>query len=267
MSTVDEIEFRRLAGVPTVRALLEERKPGVNSDYYPLVDHAAPRERFLKSNANVLLHMHAAPVAVVDILERRPPIAPQRIAPIKAFHDRREGLQAGVASAAWLSRGALEGTAPPMPRDIGLLRAVLWDCATLPPRLQLRDLMHDATAYAAVHLPPRESEKLWSAVRSAPCASRMTHVDRAWLDLFEASGARDAQRMASLGVALSQGDALRDELRSYAIVAGATGLIATNRHVEAREFLAKASGRLPAALRTTPSMQLLRGFAARGPAV
>jgi spermidine synthase len=266
MASVQEIEVRRLAGPSTVRALLSQVAPGVNSDYYPLVDLGAPKERYLRTQARALLDLPTAPVPIVEMLELRLPLSPSGIVPADTSNQRRDAVVVAAASASWLVSGtAVEGS-PPMPKDIGLLRAALWSCSTLQPRVKFRDLMYDVAVYVNPHLPHEASGKVWSALRAAPCANRMTPEDRAWLDLFEAVGARDAERMARTGSTLAQAPGeLRANLRAYAVLAGATGMIAAGKPQQAAEFLGRVKDKLSAQTLDDPMMLTLRGYAARRP--
>lgn len=268
MGSVEEIELRRLAGASTVRALVSQLGTGTNSDYYPLVDHGAPRERFLRSTAKGLLALPHAPVPVIEMLEYRLVPPPESIGPARAFLDRRDNLQVAKATAAWLVSGATDEQAAPMPRDVGLLRSILWNCVPTPPRVRFRDLMFDAAIYVNPHLGHAAAGRVWSSIRSAPCANRLTGNDRAWLDLFEAVGARDAEEMGRLGAELALAEAdLRADLRAYAVLAGATGLLVTGRTAQAEDVLDRGVAKLPPSTQSDSIVQVLRGYALRrGPA-
>ncbi|HEX4883825.1 MAG TPA: spermidine synthase [Casimicrobiaceae bacterium] len=265
MSSVEDIEVRRLAGAQTVRAFVAQTRAGVNSDYYPLVDHGAPRERFLRSSAGALLALPLAQVPMIEMLEGTPLPDPARVLPAKAYHERRDSVQVAKSTAAWLATGSVPADAAPMPRDAGLLRAILWDCVPPPPRVRLHELMFDAAIFVNPHLGPAGAGAVWSAVRAAPCASRLDAVDRRWLDLFEAVGARDAERMARIGgeIALVPGE-LRADLRRYATTAAAVGHLVTGRPAAADALLDRAATKLPPSAQTDAIAMVLRGYARRG---
>jgi len=83
--------------------------------------------------------------------------------------------------------------------------------------------------------------------------------------LFEAVGARDSTRMARIGGRLaSSPEEVRAELRGYAVLAGATGLIATGRTAEAGAFMKEQAQRLPKGTMNESVFQVLRGHAAGG---
>jgi predicted membrane-bound spermidine synthase len=265
LASRDEIDLRRIAGASSVRALLGQLGPGRNSDYYPLVDLGAPRERFLRTQANALLRLAVAPVPIVEMLERRPDLAADSIPPVTTYHERRAFLNTARASAAWLVGGKpIEDTAP-LPRDIGLLRAALWKCAELPPRASLRDLMHDVAVYVNPLLSRHEAARVWAAVDAAPCSKRMTADDRRWFELFTAVAVRDAKQMGALALAIASGDMpLRAEYRLYLLLAGATGLLADGDAARARTFVDNEIAKLPVEVGKEPWVLLVRGSVARG---
>jgi predicted membrane-bound spermidine synthase len=267
MASLDEIEARRLTGASGVRAWLSRLSPSANSDYYPLVDLGAPLARYIGGQALALIQIPIAPLPVIEMLEGRTDLTPTSISSGKAQVERREAIRTARASATWLISGSVQDTKVPMPRDLGLLRSHVWNCAALPPTVQTAAMLRDVAAYVNPFLPPTEAARVWSAVRSAPCARLLTAHDLEWLALFEAVAARDAQRMSdqSARVLALPGD-LRPELKGYAIIARATGLLTLGQAKAAGDFLDAELAKLPKSGADEPLFQLLRGFAARGSA-
>jgi predicted membrane-bound spermidine synthase len=262
MGSLDEIEARRLAGASSVRAMLSQLVPQANSDYYPLVDLGAPRARYVGGQARALFDLQTLAIPVVEMLEQRTGRVPLDIPGGRAMGDRRVAIVAARFAAEWLTRGTADSNAA-LPRDIGLLRAMLWNCAATPPRVGVVDLMREASIYVNPHLPPAESAKVWAAVRQAPCAGKLGAQELEWLALFEAVGARDATRMGELGRRLAEGSAQPGPLHGYAIVAGATGLVASGKLREATQLLDTQLARVPQAVQAEPVFLLLRGAIAR----
>jgi hypothetical protein len=269
LDRMQEIESRRLAGRDTIRTLLPALGSGENSDYFPVVDQQAPEARFLRSNADLLMRLSTVNVPVVDMLERREgstvPVHPDATAALGA---RRSNTAIAQDLADWLISGSVPGGREPvLPRDAGLLRAVLWECATLPPRTRVSALLMDVADYVNGQLPPAQATRVWSAVRSARCASRLDAAEVRWLDLFAATGARSAADMARLGAELVTDAGVSMRLRTYALVAATTGLLVQGRHAEARQFLERHLPQLPAELRREPALMLLAQRAFENPGV
>jgi hypothetical protein len=257
LTTLDELEARRIAGKSTIRPLLDVFGGGLNSDYFPVVDQNAPKARFAAETASGLMQVAVAGVPIVEMLEgfRMRPLttAEDPIAPPM----RLTMLRSAAETATFLRTGVSAAKIPaPLPREIGLVRAILWNCASVPPRVNMSELMLDIAEVVNPGLPREQAIALWQLVRSAPCAHRMDPKVQAWLDLFEAVAARDPARMAALGMELSS----RNEsarLRAYAVMAAGTGLIAGERIPEAQRFLAAALATLPPNVQNDPVFRLL----------
>ncbi len=200
------------------------------------------------------------------MLESRTAPSPRGIVSAKASYERRDNHLAAAAAAAFLTGKVLTDHSWPMPRDIGLLKAILWDCSTPPPRIRIRDLLHDVAVFVNPQLPASAASEVWSAVRSAPCANAMSKDDQLWLELIESVGARDAQMMAQLARQVAEGSKdLRNSkhMRTYALIAGSTGLLVLGRGEDAGRFLDWTLAKLPTATIDEPVILALRGYVRR----
>jgi hypothetical protein len=209
----------------------------------------------------MLLQLPMAPVPVLEMLEKRGDLLPVQISPGSAQVERREAVHVARASSQWIIDGNADSKAL-LPRDIGLLRSHLWNCAPLPPRVRLTMLMRQLAGYVNPHLPPTEASKVWAAIRNAPCARQMTADDSAWVLLFEAVGARNTVVMASQGEKLLQSpDELPPAMITYALMAAATGLLADGRTALAAELVDREIEKLPKGIKDEPLFVMLRGYA------
>jgi spermidine synthase len=243
-NSVDEIESRFIASRATIRPLLAAGS-AVNSDYFPIVDHHAPRARFLGAAATFLPRLGTANVPVVEMIEVRDPLSlPRDLGPSKAPDSRR----ASFATAEAVTEFMLRGTSPQdgaVPADVGLLRAALWDCASIPASVDPSAAIVKMAALVNPYLRPEAARMLWTATRGARCANRLTPAEVRWLELAAAVGDRSAATMASLGTDLARADNVSPALRAYAVTAGATGLLAQGRAHEAKALLEEVRAKLP----------------------
>ena len=104
---------------------------------------------------------------------------------------------------------------------------------------------------------------MWSAIGAARCIDRLTPQDRQWLRLAAAVGQRTPEVMGQLGAELATESDAPEALRSYALMAGVTGLVAANRPWEADQLLRAGLGKLSSAERMHPAFMLLAGEAAK----
>lgn len=264
LERVEELHLRRLVGRETIRPLLPVLGDGLNSDYYPVVDQAAPLARFVGHAADGLMRVAVAPVPVAEIAGDAPP--PDAVPSPNPLHPPTRRVYAGLAheTIAFLrASGADDTTTSGLGGHVGLLRAVLWNCAKLPSGVRAADLMLSVASVVNPLAPASRVSALWREVGAAPCFASLAVSDREWMELFEAVGARNGARMAELGVRLATAKAVGDDLRAYAVLAGATGLVAEGRGAEAQRFLAVATRGLPVHAQRDPALRFV-GVLARG---
>ena len=253
----DELHLRRLLGKESIQPLLAVLGDGLNSDYYPIVDQAAPLARFVGHAADGLMRVASAPIPIAELAGDAGPLDATPAANPLFPPTRR--VQYGLAreSVEFLRTGTSEGPASLATVPLALLRANLWNCAKLPPGLRAPELMLALAGTVNPTMRAAQAAAVWDVIRKAPCASALESGDRDWLDLFAAAGARDYPRMASVGSRLATERDISDDLRAYAVMAGAAGLVGDGRRAEARRFLATSAPRLPHAAQQDPALRFL----------
>jgi hypothetical protein len=93
-------------------------------------------------------------------------------------------------------------------------------------------------------LPPAAAASLWRGVAGSPCGRKLDTAQRRWLELFEAIGARDAQRMVALSVAVLDATPRTAGPESeIAILAGVTGALCVGKLDAARVLLENGKAR------------------------
>lgn len=242
--SVEEIESRRLASRAAIRPLLAQGT-GVNSDYFPIVDHEAPKARFLAGAAMVLPRLAASGVPVVELIEGRDPSTlPPDLDTTRAPNSQRLRFSSAQAILAFMATGTSpKGTA--LPSDVALLRAALWDCAALPASFDVPAALAQIAAMVNPYVRPQEARRMWAAMRGAKCAGRLTASERRWLDLAAAVAERALPSMVALGSELARDKDTTTPLRFYALSAAAGGLVAQGRPREAQALLDEVRAKLP----------------------
>jgi hypothetical protein len=92
---------------------------------------------------------------------------------------------------------------------------------------------------ALPHLHPDDAREAWARIAQSPCAQALSAPERAWVELFTASAARDAVGMASVGSRILQGDrASRNPGSEYAFLATMTGLLCLGENERAKAVMA-----------------------------
>ncbi len=264
---VDELHLRRLLGKESIQPLLAVLGDGLNSDYYPIVDQAAPLARFVGRAADGLMRVASAPIPMAELAGDAGPLDATPATDPLFPPTRRAQLGHAREMAEFLRSGSTHGASPSFAVvPLALLRAHLWNCAKLPPGVRMPELMLAVADTVNPALPAAQAAGVWDLLRKAPCSSALDSADRDWLDLFAAVGARDYPRMAGLGSRLATSGDIGDDLRGYAVMAAAAGLVGDGRRVEARRFLATMAPRLPHSAQQDPALRFLGALTRIDPA-
>jgi predicted membrane-bound spermidine synthase len=230
-----DLDARYIGSRATLEPLFASYGLPPNSDYFPVLDLNAARQRFMDLNAAELAALGSQGVPVLELIE---PSRPQR-APNPLFQGAASFARLEHTRLAWYARNFLLDAAATeaepaitraLQKDLELFKLRLVECRE--PR------EHDVWLHSALrvaqavnsYLAAEDAVSVWTRVQAAPCFSRLYDYQRAWIALFRAVAARDAARMAELGTALldSQTDA-GIEAREYLLEAAMAGDIAAGR--------------------------------------
>ncbi|HZE60471.1 MAG TPA: hypothetical protein VE085_07945 [Burkholderiales bacterium] len=230
-----DLDARYIGSRATLEPLFASYGLPPNSDYFPVLDLNAARERFMDMNAAELAALGSAGVPLLELLE---PSRPQR-APNPLFQGAGDFARLEHTRLAWYSRNYLLNPAaieaPPavtraLQKDLDLFKLRLLDCRE--PR------EHDVWLHSALriaqtvnpYLAREDALALWSRVESSRCFSGLHDFQRDWIGLFRAVAARDAPQMAERASRLLETQ--RDtgsEAREYLLLAAMAGDIAAGR--------------------------------------
>jgi predicted membrane-bound spermidine synthase len=262
-----ELDARFVGTRATLEPLFASYGAPANSDYYPVLDLQAARDRFTERSAAAVVALANAPVPVLELLE---PGAPRRaldprLAGAKDFDRVENARLARYAAAFLLAPRAPEPQEVPtlLQKDLELARLRLLECREAREHdVWLHGLVHVARVLNP-HLPAAESQAVWSRMASAPCFAGLHDFQRRWIALFAAVAARDAPLMGALADELlgTQRDLAR-EAREYLLVAGMAGHLAAGAPARAKALWEAQSPDLREPDR--PLLRLLRCHAERG---
>ena len=212
-----------------------------NSDYFPVVDQRSSRSRFTQDRVTDFIDLQAAPVPMLEMLAgAAPPAAGRTRGYVMTFADQ-------ATTEAWALHDILVPQAgaagspstPSRPRELAAQMVRAWgECRTglgfeqvLPSLVSVAGLVNPA-------LPPEAAIAVWRAVAATPCARKLSANERHWLDLFEATAARDAPRMVALSVAvLDAAPRSAGPESEIAILAGITGALCAGNTSAAKVLL------------------------------
>jgi spermidine synthase len=237
VSSVQDIEFRRIGGKRSLGPLFLSYDVPANSDYYPYLDLHAAKYRFLHQTADELVGLLAYSVPVVAMLEGG---QSRRADPKGEGQEYLEPLE--LARRAAYAKDYLVSAKPPEPvaiprpfqKDLELVRERLVECRDVGRSDIWLHALYELSRTLNPMLSADEAAAVWDRIERAPCSAHLTPDERQWISLFRAVGERSAPDMARIAEALL---AKQTELplghRQYLIAAGMTGYLAQGKRAEA----------------------------------
>ena len=265
--TAGDLDARYLGDRATLDPLFASYGMPANSDYYPVLDLNAAKNRFMEKSATDVVALLNAGVPVLDMLQ--PAMQRRAVNPLHSGALAFERVE--NTRLARYARDFFLKDKPPEPesvttllqKDLEIAKLRLIECRE--PRDQdvwLHSLINVARTLNP-YLPPAEAQAVWARFAAARCFASLRDFQRHWIGLFAAVAARDGARAAALADQLlaTQTELSRDA-REYLLMAGMTGYLASGnpRHAKAlwNQFADQIRG--PA----RPVFRLLRCHAERG---
>ena len=256
-----DFDARYLGSRAALEPLFASYGMPANSDYAPVLDLNAARQRFTERSATALVALLNAGVPLLELVERDRSRRP--VSPLYKGGYAFERVEA--TRLAWYARDFLVGRQRPAPeavptqlqKDLELFKLRLLECQE--PR-QLDVWLHSAVRVARAinpYLAPDDAGAVWREVMARKCFAELQEFQRRWIALFGAVAARDAARMAEHAPQLlTTQSELGAEAREYLVLAAMSGQVASGKGGAALELWRAQKLRLrdPGA----PAFRLLR---------
>jgi spermidine synthase len=231
INTPADLELRRLAGQAVLRAMVIGYPAPPNSDYFPFLDQNAARARFVNRAAiDEVLSLRMGPLPVVEMLDGRPRLSGS-VTQDDNFIPAMLATEARFAADAMLDRRDWKDVPEDIARDWLIVTAMLDRCDPKADWSGWRTALRNATVLAARYLDEQENAKVFDRLRGHRCVSRLSKLNRGWLDLLHAVSQRDAARMSVLASGLMEGS--RAEEQSYLLRAAMLGELSRQQSKEA----------------------------------
>jgi spermidine synthase len=239
LSRREHLLARRLGGKHEIGRLLAQLKPGLNSDFDPMVQLGAPRARFLGRSADAIVQLALAPLPILEMLgdgrqthlaAPAPPTSPGRAMRQNAALDLHHTLTS--------PQGAL-GDRPVAAALLGL-RAPGALCAAQIQRSILEQL-HLAAELSLAHLGPSFRKDLWIEPAWIGCPPANTAPAlRERLAVYRAVAQRDARAMLELARGLLERPKVEGlDWARFLLMTATLGAQASGQGDEARRLWAR----------------------------
>jgi spermidine synthase len=263
--SIGDLDARYLGDRATLEPLFASYAMPANSDYAPILDLNAAKQRFMKRSATGVVGLLNQGVPILELLEpqrSRRPINPL-FKGAQAFERIDNARRARYALDFLLGPvvPAPEGIAPGFQKDLEVVQLRLLGCR----RARRLDVWLNALLQVAgtvnPYVSPGEADALWSKIRALPCFATLHAFQKQWIALFAAVGARELAGMAEIGETLLETQPrLSSDAREYLLQAAMSGAIGTGDRARAAALWDRYA---PGLLRArAPALRLLRCHAA-----
>ena len=240
IDTIEQLAAHEAGSSELVQLLFGTYGAPPNSDFFPYVDNRASRDRFMAARAVAMFQIHKSPVPFLEF--GQPPFPylgaidsangsmPPKLTDLAAAWHGSRLLRGGALSAQ--ERGYLRQHV----KDYELVRAWLWGCQSVPDASSWDSAVTVAGEINA-GLSPVQAAALWSEVLTGRCASSLTPEQRAWVELFQAVGSRDARLAAQRADVLLAAPTRTVTQFEYLVLAGVGARLAMGQQEAARQLL------------------------------
>ena len=191
VDSIDDIRARWIGNKALLDAYFNRSAAPMNSDYFPFMDHEAPKARFMRSNAFELVRLNAAGLPIPEMLggqdrQRQPwrQLTPRNPA------DRK--------LAQLVIRSIMDGTDSPelgpQRQDVLLTLMGAHDCGGTLGR-KWETAWTNVGRYAIRYLDRETTPAFLNKLLPAQCRAKLSVNGKIWLPLLQAVAARDADAM------------------------------------------------------------------------
>ena len=254
---------RRIAGSKLFDPWMTEGP--VNSDYFPIVDLYAARSRFTRTDAIGLIGPRGDNLPVMELLEHRPwdsALPPTPVAKGGSSFRHELALQ-GEDLVRYLLAAPGDSVTFNWVDSVNAarlhaVRGLLLRCE----QFNEGDVLWDEVVVVANRtlgtMSSARQKPLWDAFLASPCYPRLSTTQREWLQLFAATGARDAPAMARLGTKMLAERAPQTPRQwAFLVTASAVSQWSLGNKAIARKTLVDNWPNLDNTARDWPTMELL----------
>ena len=221
-----------------------------NSDYFPYVDQRAAGDRFRNASARGIFALRESPIPLLDFAASPPAWAGQ----VQQASERMP-VQVRNFASSWHGHRFLTGQdlarhevayLGPFAEDYAVVRAWTQDCRFPPGTGRLWESMVNVAIDLNPGLDSATAAGWWRSIADGKCRGVLSAAQRAWLALFAAVGARNAQAMHGPAEWILNHDLeLGTEAHAYATLAAVAANLAVGRRAEAAAILQEQRGKLP----------------------
>jgi spermidine synthase len=259
IASADEIRARRIGTKELLDPYFNRSSAPLNSDYFPFIDHQAPKARFKKSRAPELVQLLAIDLPIPEMLsDRKSEYRIRGVLSEKNPTDRKLAQR--------VIRDVIAGTNS---QDLGRMRGdvIVWllgsgNCGAQAPE-QWENAWKRTARFAARYLDESNSQKFWNKLVPPNCRARFSARSQDWYGLYGALATQDPQSLLKHARRLLQyHDSTMPIMDTVHVVAAAMlAHLALGEPAEALAAHRSLAGQLPPAFQMPLEVQWLEAIA------
>jgi spermidine synthase len=242
LQSIQDIEAHRLGDKALLQPLFAGFGAPANSDFFPYLSLNAPRSRYLREDAGILIQLHLAPMPVLEMLDGHVRAGEITATPVPFFVAQEyQQLANRIAE-------TLLNSLPIDPEKLGrlgfdlqlLTRELTVSSPQQPADELVRAIFLQIAGTVNPHLPPKRVAPLWDYLANQPGYNALSESTRDWFALHRAIGSRDGHAMATLAnrlIETSPKEKLSTQEAGYLLAAGLTAYLATGDKAKAKALL------------------------------
>lgn len=218
-----------------------------NSDYYPVLDQLAPRALFLKHTAMDLPALAHTQTPLSLLLEGGGAVDPQRIT-ASGFSSKSLVVADALSLRDYFTGARQSPVLRAAPKELvaqaGMFKAMLAGEVSFGEEERIA-LVDRLLRHMVSFLSPQSLFEFWATVETTPYVASASALEKQYLQLYRAIGARDARGMAVLAGSLLESDAhLPSERREYLVGVAMVGYLSQGEHLAAKALWGRWSPQL-----------------------
>lgn len=269
--TPGDLDMRRIGTKRLLHPYFESFGATRNSDYFPILDLRATKDRFLGKNAIPISELHSFAIPVLDMLQGSSPApgSPQIMDIDRLASPRVRDAVIARQMADYLDDGTLKGKTAltdAFAYEMEHVRTYWLNCSAATAGQARLDPMLRLAQFANPGLHTQELATLWGKFRGSRCYAALSPTHRVWLDLFSNVGQRNAEGMVASTKALSELPPLVSDSKidyqpqlEYRQVSLVTALLALGRKEEAAQAWQQIMRSKSERFRRTPMAMIIDG--------
>lgn len=245
---LQDIRIREVGSKEFLDPLFQSYQVPVNSDYYPFLDQNAAKARFMSSGAASILRLATGPVPYMHLISQHDESEPSlSTASVASGCDMTLLARRASSMKQYLLTGTFPKDAAADERIVSSivrttavnLRKLFQDCGSFSEAVR-KELLSTAAVIMLPYLSHEELKPVWSEFEKPSCSVRMSDMEKQYLVLFKAMGARDFNRVSVTARDLLAHDAtLPQHIRTYLVGIGMLSFIANGSRAESLKLYQK----------------------------